>query len=96
MKKIEAIIKPFKLEEVKDALTTMGVEGMTVSEVKSFGRQPLSARSSKQQKPAKLVMGKILFLALNRPCAFARGRTMNRLFNTTICFTPISETFNTI
>jgi nitrogen regulatory protein PII len=39
MKKIEAIIKPFKLEEVKDALTGMGIEGMTVSEVKGFGRQ---------------------------------------------------------
>jgi nitrogen regulatory protein PII len=39
MKKIEAIIKPFKLEEVKDALTDMGIEGMTVSEVKGFGRQ---------------------------------------------------------
>ena len=39
MKKIEAIIKPFKLEEVKDALTDLGIEGMTVSEVKGFGRQ---------------------------------------------------------
>jgi nitrogen regulatory protein PII len=39
MKKIEAIIKPFKLEDVKDALSTLGVEGMTVSEVKGFGRQ---------------------------------------------------------
>ena len=39
MKKIEAIIKPFKLEEVKDALGEMGVEGMTVIEVKGFGRQ---------------------------------------------------------
>jgi nitrogen regulatory protein P-II 1 len=39
MKKIEAIIKPFKLEEVKDALSSVGVEGMTVSEVKGFGRQ---------------------------------------------------------
>src|SRR6266852_2218096 len=39
MKKIEAIIKPFKLEEVKDALREAGVEGMTVSEVKGFGRQ---------------------------------------------------------
>ncbi|MFO1476632.1 MAG: P-II family nitrogen regulator [Verrucomicrobiota bacterium] len=39
MKKIEAIIKPFKLEEVKDALSALGVEGMTVSEVKGFGRQ---------------------------------------------------------
>ena len=39
MKKIEAIIKPFKLEEVKDALSELGIEGMTVSEVKGFGRQ---------------------------------------------------------
>ena len=39
MKKIEAVIKPFKLEEVKDALAEVGVEGMTVSEVKGFGRQ---------------------------------------------------------
>lgn len=39
MKKIEAIIKPFKLEEVKDALGETGIEGMTVTEVKGFGRQ---------------------------------------------------------
>ena len=39
MKKVEAIIKPFKLEEVKDALHDVGIEGMTVSEVKGFGRQ---------------------------------------------------------
>ncbi len=39
MKKIEAIIKPFKLEEVKDALHELGVAGMTVTEVKGFGRQ---------------------------------------------------------
>lgn len=39
MKKIEAIIKPFKLDEVKAALSALGVEGMTVSEVKGFGRQ---------------------------------------------------------
>ncbi|HYQ47968.1 MAG TPA: P-II family nitrogen regulator, partial [Thermodesulfovibrionales bacterium] len=39
MKKIEAIIKPFKLDEVKDALNAMGVQGMTVTEVKGFGRQ---------------------------------------------------------
>lgn len=39
MKKIEAIIKPFRLEEVKDALGDVGIEGMTVSEVKGFGRQ---------------------------------------------------------
>jgi nitrogen regulatory protein P-II 1 len=39
MKKVEAIIKPFKLEQVKEALAGVGVEGMTVSEVKGFGRQ---------------------------------------------------------
>jgi nitrogen regulatory protein P-II 1 len=39
MKKIEAIIKPFKVDEVKEALADMGIEGMTVTEVKGFGRQ---------------------------------------------------------
>lgn len=39
MKKIEAIVKPFKLDEVKNALTKIGVQGMTITEVKGFGRQ---------------------------------------------------------
>ena len=39
MKKIEAIVKPFKLEEIKEALTEVGIEGLTVTEVKGFGRQ---------------------------------------------------------
>lgn len=39
MKKIEAIIKPFKMEDVKEALSEIGIEGMTVTEVKGFGRQ---------------------------------------------------------
>ena len=39
MKKIEAIIKPFKLDDVKDALTEIGIKGMTITEVKGFGRQ---------------------------------------------------------
>lgn len=39
MKKIEAIIKPFKLDEVKDSLNSIGIQGMTVTEVKGFGRQ---------------------------------------------------------
>lgn len=43
MKKIEAIIKPFKLDEVKDALEQAGIEGMTVSEVRGFGRQKTHA-----------------------------------------------------
>jgi nitrogen regulatory protein P-II 1 len=39
MKKVEAIVKPFKLDEVKDGLSSLGIQGMTVSEVKGFGRQ---------------------------------------------------------
>ncbi|AGF78330.1 nitrogen regulatory protein PII [Desulfocapsa sulfexigens DSM 10523] len=39
MKKIQAIVKPFKLDDVKDALTEIGVKGMTISEVKGYGRQ---------------------------------------------------------
>src|SRR5512147_2628695 len=39
MKKVEAVIKPFKLDEVKDGLNAMGVQGMTITEVKGFGRQ---------------------------------------------------------
>ncbi len=39
LKKIEAIVKPFKLDEVKDALNELGIKGMTISEVKGFGRQ---------------------------------------------------------
>ena len=39
MKKIEAIIKPFKLDDVKEALSAMGIKGMTLSEVKGYGRQ---------------------------------------------------------
>ena len=39
MKKIEAVIKPFKMEDVKEALAAIGIEGMTISEVKGFGRQ---------------------------------------------------------
>ena len=46
MKLIKAIIKPFKLEEVKDALSEIGVEGMTVSEVKGFGRQKGTLKST--------------------------------------------------
>ncbi len=44
MKKIEAVIKPFKLENVKEALAEIGVEGMTLSEVKGFGRKKGTAK----------------------------------------------------
>jgi nitrogen regulatory protein PII len=46
MKKVEAIIKPFKLDEVKDALVAIGIQGMTVTEVKGFGRQKGRWRST--------------------------------------------------
>lgn len=39
MKKIEAVIKPFKLDDIRDALTALGIQGMTITEVKGFGRQ---------------------------------------------------------
>ena len=39
MRKIEAIVKPFKLDEIKEALSAIGIQGLTVSEVKGFGRQ---------------------------------------------------------
>ena len=42
MKKIEAIIKPFKLDEVREALSEIGVNGLTVTEVKGFGRQKIT------------------------------------------------------
>jgi nitrogen regulatory protein P-II 1 len=42
MKEIETIMKPFKLEELKEGLSSLGIQGMTVSEVKGFGRQTLS------------------------------------------------------
>ena len=46
MKLIKAIIKPFKLEDVKSALSDIGIEGMTVSEVKGFGRQKVVTQKS--------------------------------------------------
>jgi nitrogen regulatory protein P-II 2 len=46
MKIVTAIIKPFKLEEVRDALTALGVHGMTVAEVKGYGRQKATPKST--------------------------------------------------
>ena len=59
MKKIEAIIKPFKLDDVKDALNAIGIKGMTISEVKGYGRQKGIPRSIAAQS-----MLLILFLRL--------------------------------
>ena len=52
MKKIEAIIKPFKLEEVKSGLAELGIEGMTVSEVKGYGQPAQCSTTSVQSEPA--------------------------------------------
>jgi len=51
MKKIEAIVKPFKMDDVKDALIAVGIEGMTVSEVKGFGRQKGHTEMSQVRHP---------------------------------------------
>jgi nitrogen regulatory protein PII len=50
MKRIEAVIRHFKLEEVKDALTAVGVQGMTVTEVRGFGRQNTPSTSCRKRK----------------------------------------------
>ena len=46
MKLVKAVIKPFKLEEVKESLSDIGIEGMTVTEVKGFGRQKVTPKST--------------------------------------------------
>ena len=53
MKKIEAILKPFKVEEVKEGLSSLGIQGMTVSEVKGFGRQKDWTTESTARAPTR-------------------------------------------
>ena len=53
MKKIEAIIKPFKLDDVREALTEIGITGMTVTEVKGFGRQKEVPQSWATEPPCE-------------------------------------------
>ena len=67
MKKIEAIIKPFKLDEVKEALAKEGVQGMTVSEVKGFGRQKRPHRALPRRRVRRR------FLAEDQDRDAARG-----------------------
>ena len=64
MKKIEAIIKPFKLEEVKESLSTAGIQGITVSEVKGFGRQKGQTELYRGAEYIIDFLPKIKFLAL--------------------------------
>ena len=49
MKKLECVIRPFKLDEVKEALNSVGVHGMTVSEVRGFGKEPRTYRALSRQ-----------------------------------------------
>jgi nitrogen regulatory protein PII len=64
MKKIEAIIKPFKIEDVKDALTELGVQGMTTIDVKGFGRQKGHTEIYRGSEYAVDFVPKILVLAV--------------------------------
>jgi nitrogen regulatory protein PII len=64
MKKIEAIIKPFKVEEVKDALTELGVQGMTTIDVKGFGRQKGHTEMYRGSEYTVDFISKILVLAV--------------------------------
>src|SRR5262245_59501577 len=59
MKKLEAIIKPFKLEEVKEALAEIGIEGMTVTEVKGFGRQKVATEFYRRSEYTVYIMPKV-------------------------------------
>jgi nitrogen regulatory protein P-II 1 len=61
MKKIEAIVKPFKMDEVRDALTEIGIEGMTITEVKGFGRQSGHSTTYSGSEYTGIFMPKIKF-----------------------------------
>src|ERR1700752_1987644 len=61
MKKIEAIVKPFKVDEVREALTEAGIEGMTVTEVKGFGRQRGHPAAYSGREYAGIFMPKVKF-----------------------------------
>jgi nitrogen regulatory protein P-II 1 len=61
MKKIEAIVKPFKMDEVRDALTEIGIEGMTITEVKGFGRQSGHSATYSGSEYTGVFMPKIKF-----------------------------------
>ena len=80
MKKIEAIIKPFKLDDVREALTEIGITGMTVSEVKGFGRQKGHTEIYRGAEYAVDFLPKVkieLVLAddaVERGCAFGKNR----------------------
>ena len=98
MKKIEAIIKPFKLEDVKEALAALGVEGMTVSEVKGFGRQRRASRGCDHQgRKDRQDRGRESFREPCRkrgPHSHGRDRRAGRLKNFFLLETNFREEFD--
>jgi len=98
MKKIEAIIKPFKLEEVKDALSKIGIKGMTVTEVKGFGRQKghTEVFRSAEYKIDFLAKVKIELITTDDMVlqvieTIARAAKTGKIGDGTIFITPIEE-----
>ena len=84
MKKIEAIIKPFKLDDVREALTDVGITGMTVTEVKGFGRQKGHTELKRLWmwlKRVKSAMGRFLSMMWSVRSVFARAKKTKRHCN---------------
>ena len=98
MKQVEAIIKPFQLEEVKQALTKLGVEGMTVSDVKGFGRQKGHTELYRGAEYSVDFLPKIkiqILLADEKAAqvvdAIARGARTGKIGDGKIFVTPVEE-----
>ncbi len=95
MKMVTAIVKPFKLDEVREALSALGVQGITVTEVKGFGRQKghtelyrgaeyvvdfLPKRSRARRAPGRSATARFSYRAWSRCCASAPARPARTLF----------------
>jgi nitrogen regulatory protein PII len=98
MKQVEAIIKPFQLEEVKQALAKLGVEGMTVSDVKGFGRQKGHTELYRGAEYSVDFLPKIkiqILLADEKAAqvvdAIARGARTGKIGDGKIFLTPVEE-----
>jgi len=97
MKKIEAIIKPFKLEEVKNALSNLGIEGMTITEVKGFGRQKGSTEVYRKTESAdflpKIKVEVILSDSVLKPAvgAVMKAAQTGKIGDGKIFISPIEE-----
>jgi hypothetical protein len=79
MKRIDAIIKPFKLEDVKSALTELGIEGLTVTEVKGFGRQKGHAEIYRGSEYTVDFLPKLKLEIVVARCALRGGRGRHRV-----------------